>query len=279
MKVGPEAELLRGDRLMEQRRYEEALAAFERAIAEDSTNATAHLNVGVIHAMAGRMDAARRAFEDAIRLDPSNSRAHYNLGRVLARIGEPDRARQAFESAIEVDPGNMAARYGLARLFWDQGRCGAAIPQFDAYLAARPARVEARVERAICQAHQGAYAEARRGLEVGLEAAPDRTELLDALVRILAASPDPDVRDGPRALELARRLTDRVRRPETMESLAMAYAEVGRFSEAVRIQEEVVRAAESAGVTVILDHLRRNLRRYRDGRPARSPWPPTVFDM
>ncbi len=279
LKVGPEADMLRGTELMRQRRYPEAIAAFERVVAEDPANVSAFLNLGLLHAQSGEVDSARVAFEQAIQLDPTNSRAHHNLGLVFSSQGNRKAAMAEFEAALAADPANSAAHLMLADLLWREKRCKSAIAHLAAYLNAEPGNVEARVMQAICHAELGEYAEARETVEAGYAAFPDRPELQDALVRILAASPDAEVRDGPRALQIAERLARAAPRPEAMESLAMAYAEVGRFSEAIRLQEQLVGGTERGDMPDLLNHLRSNLRRYEAGEACRTPWPPTVFEM
>ncbi|MFB3133846.1 MAG: hypothetical protein ACE10K_15110, partial [Rhodothermales bacterium] len=95
--------------------------------------------------------------------------------------------------------------------------------------------------------------------------------------RVLSASSDASVRDGPHALKIAERLAATLPRAETLESLAMAYAEVGRFSEASRHQREAIRAAEQQGLHFWLGHLNDNLLRYEQGKPCRTPWSAVVF--
>ncbi len=279
LKVGPEADMLRGTDLMRQRKYPEAIAAFERVVAEDSTNVSAYLNLGLLLAQSGEAERARVALEQAIRLDPANSRAHYNLGLVYSSQNDREAAMAEFEAALAADPANSAAHFALADLLWREKRCTSAIAHLADHLSAEPGNVEARVMQAICHAELGEYAEARETVEAGYAAFPNRPELQDALVRILAASPVAELRDGPRALQIAERLARAVQRPETMESLAMAYAEVGRFSDAIRIQEQLVRGTERGDMPELLRHLRRNLRRYEAGEACRTPWPPTVFEM
>lgn len=277
IRVGPEANLLRGSELARQGRDSEAIAAFERVLAEDSANVSAYLNLGMLYARTGDPGKAIASLQQALHLDPLNSRAHFNLGQLYRGRGEHEAAIAQFEAALAADSGNSAADFALADLLWSERRCAEAIAHLVTYLAANPANVEARLKQAICHAELRQYRQARELIEAGYQAFPDRTELHDALVRVLAASPDASVRDGPRALALAERLTESVRRPETMESLAMAYAEVGRFSEAIRIQEELIRLTEERGMVAMTEHLQSNLRRYRAQQPCRTPWPPTVF--
>ena len=134
------------------------------------------------------------------------------------------------------------------------------------------------MSQAVCHSYLGEFAQARVLLEAGHEAFPQEPILQDALIRVLAASADVSVRDGERAVAMAERLTATFSRPETFESLAMAYAEQGRLAEAIRYQQEVIRAAEGQVPADLLDYLQGNLLRYERGEPCRTPWPPTVFD-
>ena len=142
-----------------------------------------------------------------------------------------------------------------------------------------PGHVAGRQHLALCLLRLGRDAEARAALEAGLAASPDHAGFADALARVLAASPDAAVRDGARALELAEAAVARQRRPELLETLAMAYAEAGRYAEAVAVQEEALRAVEGQGHAAYARHLRDNLRRYRQQQSSRTPWPPFMYEM
>ena len=277
VKKGPESAMFRASGLMEQRQYREAAAAFAEVVAEDPTNAAAYLNLGVAHAQLGNASEAVQALERAILLDPTNSRAHYNLGLLFLRKGENERALEHFRRAVAGDPNNNNAHLALSSLLWHEGRCGEAIPHFEKFLEANPGHVDVRINQALCHIQLNDYTSALGLLEAGHEALPQEPKLQDALVRVLAASPDASVRDGIRALELAQPLAEAFPRPETVEGLAMALAEVGRFPEAVEHQMKVIQVAEGQGLPVILEFLRSNLELYQQGKPCRLPWPPAVL--
>ena len=71
------------------------------------------------------------------------------------------------------------------------------------------------------------------GFKEGRRTYPDQPEFTELLVRLLAAAPDGNVRDGAQAVALARALVEQSRSWRTLEALAMALAESGHFSEAV----------------------------------------------
>jgi len=95
---------------------------------------------------------------------------------------------------------------------------------------------------------------------------PDELRIKDILARHLAACPDPSVRDGVRAEQLALEVYDRLPSAESMETLAMAYAQSGRFPKAVEWQERLLAGArEQAGESTV-SRLEGNLVRYREGK-------------
>ena len=276
------ADVFRGNELLAQHRYREAASSFERALEEDSTNVSANLNLAIAVAQVGETGRAVRVLERVLQLDPSNGRAHYNLGVLTLLSDRPGREEEAeahFRAAVAADSSSEAAHLALADLLWRRRSCREALPHFEEYLTARPGAVEVRIKEAVCESQLGEYARARALLEAGRTATAQAPQLLDGLVRILAASPEAEVRDGELALRIGRQLAAAHRRAETLESLAMAYAELGRFDEAVRTQEAAIRAAEQQDMKAgLVEYLRDNLRRYEEGKPCRTPWPPTVFD-
>lgn len=94
---------------------------------------------------------------------------------------------------------------------------------------------------------------------------------MNDLAWLLAVSPPDDVRNGAQALELAERACTATgyRDPRLMATLAAAYAEVGRFSEAVAI---ATKALDLLGPVqeVQAQRLRHGLQRHQQGKPYRS---------
>ncbi len=85
-----------------------AVAAFDRAIAADPSNAAAYLNRGLARARAGSTDRAIRDLDDAVRLAPRDARGYYNRSILLRRQGETGRAeadeRRVLRLALRYEP-------------------------------------------------------------------------------------------------------------------------------------------------------------------------------
>ena len=136
-----------------------------------------------------------------------------------------------------------------------------------------PAVSQAAFGYAMALVRLGRYREARDRLEIATQTYPDQPGLAHALARLLAAAPDENVRDGPRALAIAQELSQNQRTLELMQTMAMALAEAGRFEEAVQWQREAMAAAAQSNRPDLDGRLAENLSRYERRLPCRVPWP------
>ena len=68
-----------GNCLLRQRRPEEAIVKYERAIEVRPDFADAHFNMGVALELAGRLEEAKQRYAEAARLDPSNDEARRRM--------------------------------------------------------------------------------------------------------------------------------------------------------------------------------------------------------
>jgi Flp pilus assembly protein TadD len=104
---------------------------------------------------------------------------------------------------------------------------------------------------------------------------PDLVPALNNLAWILATDPQARNRNGSEAVQLAKRacaLTD-YQTPVLIGTLAAAYAEAGRFKEAVATAQRTCDLARAAGQTVVAERNRQLLELYQSGRPYRQPPP------
>jgi protein O-mannosyl-transferase len=171
-------------------------------------------------------------------LDPRSVEAYRNLGLALTTQGAPDEAGEAFSAALRLKPDDTAAHYHLA----------------------------------LALASQHKTQEAIRHLREALKTQPDFPEALNNLAWILAANPDPQVRNGLEAVDLAQqacKLTE-YKQPMMVGTLAAAYAEAGRFAEAVTTAEKARTLAEQANQLDLAARNRALLELYRSGQPARD---------
>ncbi len=256
---------------------QQAIADFERAVeaAPEDPEPRLRFAEALEHLGDGAAAAEQRAAALRLAADDPTQKARVLAGDAgkLARAGELTEALEKYSEAVAADPGNIDARYQKAALLAHFGRFDEALTDLTQVLDAAPHHGPARRAEATALLLQGRYSEARERLEGGLEAMPRNRELAHALARLLASAPMATVRNGEKALSIATRVHQETQGASSAETLAMAFAETGRFLEAQQLQRQLLAAAEGSGRSRMADHWRRQLQDYEQAQPwrARSP--------
>jgi len=99
----------------------QARELYLRVLEIDPRHAPAHNKVGVIHAQAGDLDAARAAFDAALAVDPECVPAISNMGNILFSQGRLDEALQYYRKAVDLDPEYATAWNNMAAVYQRQG--------------------------------------------------------------------------------------------------------------------------------------------------------------
>jgi len=94
----------RGNALHEDKRYEEALLALDRAVDMEPENPAAHYNRGIILRDLGRLDEALVEYDRVLEIDFTLNLAHGNRGVILTELGRFDEALAAAVQALELKP-------------------------------------------------------------------------------------------------------------------------------------------------------------------------------
>ena len=105
-----------------------------------------------------------------------------------------------------------------------------------------------------------------------LELDPGDSEAQKNMAWFLATSPIAHLRDRTNAVKLtesANRLTDG-RDAVVVTTWAAAYAEVGRFAEAIQTAERALQLANQFGNTALVEGIRGHIASYRSGQPIRD---------
>lgn len=254
---------------------DDALAAeeFRRALELAPENVNARVSLARVLFLGGRPGESRKEFERAVAQDPSHALGHFLLGVLLQAQGDYNAATAELLAALEIDPEHGGAHHALGVQLQREEAYREAAEHFAQAAESFPENGAARIGEAVCRLKGGeSHVQVRRVLEAGLSMAPDDPMLQMLLARLLAASPDDEVRDGQKAVELAGALFERANLLENAETLAMAYAEAGRYQDAAAQQENVLNAALAAGRFELLGPIRKRLEGYREKKPCREPF-------
>lgn len=293
-----EAAARHADALTRLGRGNEAIEILNQVLEAEPALPVALLTLGAAHQAAGQTEQARAKLQEVLAAAPGAPReraeAHYRLALIVsedpamaardtqAEEGTDDdsRALTHLQRAVELDSGLTEAHALLGRLLAQRGQYSEAASHFAQAISRNPANAAWHRDRAMALILGRRYAAARGALVSGLgalersnaasqEAAVDHLRIL--LSRILSTCPDPQIRDGRKALEIAQRLMADRPSLEHAETMAMALAETGNFEEAANVQQQVLAEVERRGGAPLAGQQQR-LRTYLDGRPAREPW-------
>lgn len=118
---------------LESTSVEQAIDAYERAIATDPEHSDAHVNLGRMLHEEGAPAAAEPHYRAALEIDPTNETAAYNLGVALEDLGRMNDAVRAYDRALTINPEHADAHFNLAGIYERRGEKAAALRHLKAY--------------------------------------------------------------------------------------------------------------------------------------------------
>ena len=170
----------------------------------------------------------------------NNYVAHSVLGDALARRGQVDEAIVQYQAALRIKSDYAEAHTNLADALVRRGRIDEAIAHYRTALTLKP----------------------------------DHPAALNNLAWLRATHPDPKYRDGRQAVILARRAVELAsNNPSALDTLAAAYAEAGRFAEAVETARQALDLALQQNKQSQAESIRSTIRLYQAGTPFHEPGP------
>ena len=199
----PRAHDMLGNVLLELGRTAEAEAAYRRAVALDSTYASAWSNLGNVRFMRGNLPGAMDLWRRAVAADPRSADALANLGTGLAHQGNAEAAINTFRAVLRRKPRHPYALNNLGIEVFRLGKLDEARDLF-----ARAVREKTN------------YADARVNLGIALARLGRAWEALTQFEAATRYGADPRKVEGPRA---------------------GALVQVGRFPEAAAAFEAAIR--------------------------------------
>ncbi len=288
--------------LAEKGEIDQAIAEYEKAIAEYPGNHEAFGDMASLYLLRGQFVVAERAARRAVELNPGYAKGLDVLGAVIARQGRIEESLSYFRRSVasvphnaqaqqhlghalllqgrlaeaakhlgraaELEPDRADTQASLGMLAVGQGDAGKAVEHLRRSLSLDPSNPQALGQLAEVLQSQGQAAEAARVLGEGLERRPNSTFLTMRLARLLLTTTDPAVRDPDEAVRLAEGVSQRDggRDPRTQHTLAAAYAVAGRCEDAVNVATSAIPLAEQAGLPQIAQQLRALIQRCTEGR-------------
>ncbi len=258
-----------GTVLLQKGRVDEAIAHYQTALQIKPNNTEVHNNLGNILLQKGNMDEAVAQYQQALQIKPDNAEAHNNLGNVLLQKGKVDEAIVHYQTALEIKPDNAEAHYNFGNALLQKGKVDEAIAHYQKVLEIKPDNAEVHITLGNALLKKGRVDEAITQYQKALQIKPDAVEVLNNLAWLLATCPDAHIRDGVQAVKYAEHACELTHYGVTVlvGTLAAAYAEAGRYDDAMAVAQKACALATAAGERELLETNQKLLALYRAHQP------------
>jgi tetratricopeptide (TPR) repeat protein len=251
---------------------DEAIAHYRKTLEMSPDFADADYNLGNALLQKGQIDEAIIHCQKAVAAKPNDPEAQVGLGNALFRKGSIDEAIVHYEKALALRPHYFAGHYNLSAALLEKGEVDAAIFHCRAALSIQPEHADTYINIALALVEKGQIADAIAHYEKALKIEPRSVSAQSDLAWLLATCSNSSLRNGSKALELARQ-ADQLSGGGNLivlRSLAAAYAEVGQFSKAVEIARGALRLAARQGDGALGAALQEEITLYQAHVPYRE---------
>jgi len=262
-----------GNVLMDEGKLDEAVKHFQEVIRLTPAIGKPYNDLGKAYALQKKLDDALTMFSKAVMLDPGLPEARWNLGNAWLLKGKVDEGLSQMKMALRLNPENIEEQRKFADTLIKMGKAREAIPYCEAVVAAEPGDAHARFALGSACLANNRLEQAAASFREALRLAPDIPQCMNALAWIYATGAKAKIRNGAEAVRLAEKACKITKRQNTemLDTLAAAYAETGRFDEAIKTTEEIRVLALSTHDTAMADTARQRMELYQNGKPYHEP--------
>ncbi len=167
---------LRGEILRAEKRNDEAVAAFSRAVALGLETSEVLVNLGMALSDAGQRDQALSVLAESGKVDPEDANANYYLGNLLKDQGKYDEALTCYNNALRQNPDFAEALNNMGLVLQAKGDQSAAEAAFARALAVSPGLSAVHNNIGNCRLRQGQMEAALACFRKAVEITPDSSE-------------------------------------------------------------------------------------------------------
>lgn len=239
---------------------------------EEQMIAGGHYNFGNALLDKGKPDMAIKYYNTALKYLPFNVQVLNNLGKAHQLLGNLNEAMTYYIKAIEIKPDFAVPYHNIGLILTNSRMYEAAISHYLQALKYQPDSIKSHYQIAIPLMKTGRIEEAIKHYYEVLRLAPDSPEALSHLAWIMVTCGDHEVRDVPKAIELAIRASDITshERIDILEILAAIYAEAGQFEDAIVIGQKALEVAQSQQRVQIIEGIKNRLALYQKGETIKN---------
>lgn len=212
---------------------------FKHAIEVTKSNSGAHFLLGSYYYEQGIFEEAMIEYKKAIKINPNNGNAHKNLGNIYAIRSDAKRAIFHYNAAIRVSQDPSEVYCNLAKIYTNQNKIKEAIQNY------------------------------KKALEIN----PEMTMAMYQLAWIYVTHSNDNYRNDKEAIRISEKLCEinKFQDPLSLDVLAAAYANAGRYTEAAELAKKAYGLAEKCQIKDLSNSIKDRLELYKSGQPYRQP--------
>ncbi len=250
----------------------DAPAYYQSLLDANPRNAWALCQKGLLLGSEGELEQALKDFNQAIAIDPGYAEAFVMRGSLHATNEDFDQAIEDYTKAIQLRPDYADAYHQRGFCYFENlDDNDLALADFDKAIQVCPEYSEAYAGRGLIYQYIGRIKDALADYDRAIELDPYAVDSLSNRALIRSAGPDEALRDGKLAVADAEKACKITKFEDTdaLVVLAAAYAEDGRFDQAIETQMKAVLKSDGKDRIDML----KKLGLYRSKQPYRYEQP------
>ncbi len=267
------AHLMRGNAYFAAGDDTHAIADYTQSIQLTPDDTRGYDNRAMSYARLGDFDRAFADFAKSLALDPKDAQAYFGRGLTYSRAHQFDLAIADYGRTLEIDPTRTSAYIARGTTYESQGDVVEAMVDFDKAIERDPKNFRAYMVRGDAYSHQGRFRRALDDLDHAIQLSPDNLIPYNDKAWLLATCPDAKFRNGAEAVRLATKSIE-IGDVQWQQhgTLAAAYAEAGRYKDAVSEAQRAMQMSKSVHLSEQeMAQLKEQIALYQTGKPYRQP--------
>ncbi|MFA5291897.1 MAG: tetratricopeptide repeat protein [Phycisphaerae bacterium] len=261
----PIAENCYGIALFDAGRGDEAVQRLSRLVNEFPLYSDARNNLSQFLLKQGKPDRAIECFNELIKQKQDSAQVYYNLAAALSMQKKYDDAVNNLAKSLKLEPEYPGVQRQMGFALLASGKADQAVSHLNQALRTEPNNPDIYVNLGTAYTQLGQYRPAVQNWSRALEIQPDSSDVLNNLAWVLAVSGDSSIRNGGKAVELAERACELTKYNNAgfLDTLAVAYAAAGRFSDAITTAQRAINLAKTHGQDNMAGEIQTRLELYK----------------
>lgn len=151
----------------------EAIEEYKASISNNNDNTLAYNNLGTLYDKQGLYDLAIEAYRQALMSSPYSPLTHNNLGNTYVHIGDSEKALEEYMEVLKIDNTYADAHNNVGAIYLKKGIFDTAIEELKKATQLKPEHLDAHYNLGIAYATKGLYEKAIHELHLAIKYNPN----------------------------------------------------------------------------------------------------------